>query len=332
MDMATVIRNAKPGDRVHIPLNCEVRRIDSKSGRVLRYTASNEVVDRYKTIIKVDGWETKNWLASPAIFWSHNSSEPPIGQGVRLSKEMHTRADGRQEKRLAVDIDYIPREVYPFADMIFRMAERGDIRTVSVGFDVLEKREPNEDEIAEHRLTEKSGVVVLARNELYEISNVGVPGNPEALIDTLASSLPAARSFKPADVTEKWLNDQLEAIRRNLMGEKAEQIAQATKAWASERGAASYEDEETRLDQPMTERRFREILREVIGPTEKRMADCFRGLAKRSEMVNLSLALEDLNQKVAERAAAPVRQPEKKADADLYGKLLTDIKLNLKGD
>lgn len=321
MDLATLtretvkaIRESKIGSRINLVLPCEVRQIGEPSDRTLRFTASNEMVDRYRTIIKADGWDLKNWLANPVIQYGHDSSQPPIGHGVRAERESYVRADGKADRRLAIDVKYEPREVYPFADMLYQMALSGTLRAVSVGFDILEKRDPTAEEIKQYGLPEKDhGITVLARNELYELSVVNIPGNPLALIDTLSSVLPEVRSAKPEDVTEEWLGEKLELCRRNLS---------ADGDWTKE------------LDKPLTERRLRQILTEFFGQGEKRMGDCLRGLAKRTEVTNLSLQVEDLSKQVktleAKRAAAPAK-PTNLYDDVLIKKQLADITKNLKG-
>lgn len=323
MDVSTVAREAKVGSRLSLTLPFEVRQVGDPSERTLRFTASNEMVDRYRTIIKANGWKLDNWLANPVIQYGHDSSQPPVAQGVRAVTETYTRADGKTDQRLAIDVRFIPREVYPFADMLYQMALRGDIRASSVGFDVLEKRDPTEDEIKQHGLSEKSGVVVFARNELYELSIVNIPGNPLALIDTLSSYLPEVRTAKAEDVTEAWIAEKFEAVRRNLAGT----VRANEPEWTKD------------LDQPITERRLRAVLSEFFTRGEQRMTDCLRGTAKRTEVINLQLALEDISRKVDGKRAAtpPAPAPARaKINDEPYDSVLrlqlTEITKNLKGE
>jgi HK97 family phage prohead protease len=148
------------------------------AARTLRFVASDESIDRHRTIIKQDGWILDNFRKNPVLLWMHNAGEP-IGHVVRSMVE-----DGR----LMADAEFADD---PLSDRIYKLYKAGALRAVSVGFRALETREPSEDE-------KKSGVTLYhTRQELFELSAVSIPSNPNALIQTLGLSA------TPEEVTEE---------------------------------------------------------------------------------------------------------------------------------
>jgi len=123
-------------------------------------------VDRYGDVIEMEGWELDNYLQNPVFLWAHDYKQPPIGKAVAVEKT---------SKGLVFRIKFAEPEVYPFADTIFKLYLGGYLRATSVGFQDLE-REP---------ITDKEGRQTgwrYKRQELYELSAVPVPANPQALI------------------------------------------------------------------------------------------------------------------------------------------------------
>ncbi len=116
------------------PLNTHVRAIDEQN-RVLTLVASTEAVDRYGDIIRVKGWKLDNYKKNPVFLWGHRSGDPPIGKTVRIWTETNPPA-------LVHDIQFATKEVYPFADTIYKLYKGGFLRATSVGFMPLEAPKP----------------------------------------------------------------------------------------------------------------------------------------------------------------------------------------------
>lgn len=117
--------------------------------------ATNEAVDRDGEIIKVAGWDFKNFMKNPIMLWGHDFHGLPIG-GV--------------EKIEIVDGNVVVTGVFAntfFAQEVRQLFEDGFLRTVSVGF-IPKQRDPEDPSI-------------ITEAELLEISFVPVPSNPEAL-------------------------------------------------------------------------------------------------------------------------------------------------------
>jgi len=149
----------------------------SAKPRTKSYVFSDETVDRMGDVILVGGWDLGNYKQNPVILWGHNAGAPPIGTASRVKT---ARIDGK--RALVGDVSFVEEEVNPHAETIWRLAEAGVLRTVSVGFKPIEASWG--DDVTEKERT-KYGVgkygVLYRRSELLETSIVSVPANPGAV-------------------------------------------------------------------------------------------------------------------------------------------------------
>lgn len=175
------------GEKRLIALVQKLRSIDVEK-RTIEFVASTETTDRYGDVIRVSGWETRNYMRNPVFLWAHRSSDPPIGKTVKLFTETTPPA-------LVQVVQFADKDTYPFADTIFNLYRDGFMNAVSVGFKPTEKpkpiRNPDTDQITGFEFT---------KQELMELSAVPLPANPDAL----------ARGF---DET-KYSKDELDVIHR----------------------------------------------------------------------------------------------------------------------
>jgi len=193
----------------------KLRSIDEKN-RILTLVASTEAVDRYGDIIRVKGWKLANYMKNPVFLWGHRSSDPPIGRSVRVWTETNPPA-------LVHDIQFATKDVYPFADTIYKLYKGKFLNATSVGFMPLSEPTPAYDE--EGNLT---GGQEFTNQELLELSAVSIPANPEALgraLDSERLNAILAELFEvPRDEkVERFLRDldegasSLSPLLKNLM-------------------------------------------------------------------------------------------------------------------
>jgi hypothetical protein len=157
-------------------LDFQVRQVGDPEERILEFIGSTAVVDRYGDIIEVAGWDLANYKNNPIFLWAHNSSLPPLGRAVSVKKTAEA---------LVFQIKFASREEYggewpaiaPSPETIYNLYLNGYLRATSVGFSYIE-REPIIDPKNDGRQT---GWRFL-KQELYELSAVPVPANPEALM------------------------------------------------------------------------------------------------------------------------------------------------------
>jgi len=152
----------------HKALDFQVRQVGNPEDRTLEFIGSTAAVDRYGDIIEPAGWDLKNYKKNPVFLWGHNYSMPPIGKAVSVKIT---------DNALIFQIQFATAEEYAFADTIYRLYLGGFLKATSVGFQDLE-REPIVDKKNEGRQT---GWHFL-KQELYELSGVTVPANPDAIM------------------------------------------------------------------------------------------------------------------------------------------------------
>ena len=134
------------------------------------FVASEESKDRMSDVIRVGGWELKNFRKNPVMLFGHNHNLPVIGRVGRVE------ISGKQ--LLASKSQFDMED--PFAATISGKYERGFMRAVSVGFRPLDFAFMGDD----------SGGVDFKSQELLEVSTVGVPAHPAALRKALVVDAP----------------------------------------------------------------------------------------------------------------------------------------------
>jgi HK97 family phage prohead protease len=157
-----------------------VQRVSVTRGRVvdevrrkIRFCFSDDTVDRMNDRIFASAWDLKNFARSPVVLWSHDASQPPIGRASNV------RVEGN---RLMGDIEFMSAELYPFSDLIYRLAKGGWINSVSVGF--LPREWTRSTDPA------RTGGFDYTRVELLEVSSVPVPAQSNALIEARRMGCP----------------------------------------------------------------------------------------------------------------------------------------------
>ena len=156
-------------------MSTEVREV-TLGEPVLDFIASDESLDRYEEVIKVDGWELENFRRNPVIPDCHDYSSITRILGRARSTEV-------SEKRLVNRVEFCMDN--PLGAMAFKMAKAGFIKSQSVGFIPLEWE--NGSGKGEARRT-------YLRCELLEISLVVVPANPSATMGLALKSGALERS------------------------------------------------------------------------------------------------------------------------------------------
>jgi HK97 family phage prohead protease len=168
----------------------------AQEGRTVSFVFSDSSVDRYGDTIDARGWVLDNFKANPVALFGHdaNTVENVIGNARNV------RVEGN---RLIGDIEFMPAETNPNAEVVYQMVKGGYLKTVSVGFQPLEW----------HLTKDKNrpGGVDFRKQELLEISIVPIPANPNALTQAKAAGLDIERIGLKADaaplVSKKGMYD-----------------------------------------------------------------------------------------------------------------------------
>ena len=191
-------------------LDFEIKAVGDPQDRVLEFVGSTAQVDRYGDVIEVEGWDLKNYKKNPVFLWAHDYRQPPVGKAVQV---------GKTDQGLLFQVKFATAEEYPFADTIYKLYLGGYLRATSVGFQDL-AREP---------ITDKEGKQVgwrFKKQELYELSAVPVPANPNALIMAVQKGVVSPREVE--DLTGVPFEVDLNQGERHGTGEPEEFDKQET--------------------------------------------------------------------------------------------------------
>ncbi|MBI5522920.1 MAG: HK97 family phage prohead protease [Desulfarculus sp.] len=165
---------------VHKILDFEVSQVD-EAARTFWAVASTGGVDRQGDLIESAGWQVDNFLKNPVIPWAHDYAAPPV------AKALAVRVQG---DKLLFQAQFPTAQEYAFADTIYKLYRGGYLRAFSVGFAPLESR------VVVHQVEGRAhtGNHYL-KQELYEISCVTLPANPQALAQLALKGLSANGLF-----------------------------------------------------------------------------------------------------------------------------------------
>jgi len=164
----------------------------------LKIRASTNKIARDGGIIEAGAWENdlSRYDSNPVIMFAHDYSHPPVGNAVQTVVD---HSDGSLVQYVRW-LDGLTNDHWDqLAHRLRRLYEVGGMRAWSVGFDVHEWREPNEDERA---MASEQGIDVYwvaTRAELLETSAVPVPADPYA--NTVDKALRSAHKKGILDVT-----------------------------------------------------------------------------------------------------------------------------------
>jgi hypothetical protein len=180
---------------LHKAIDFQVREVGDPADRILEFVGSTADVDRYGDIIEVEGWDTKNYLKTGAPFlWAHMGSMPPLGNAVKVSKS---------PEALKFQIKFAAPETYgdgwpstiPTPDTVYRLYRHGIMGATSVGFNALE-REPILGKADDQGYRPQTGWR-FTKQELYELSAVPVPANPNAVIQAVQKGIITEKEAAP---------------------------------------------------------------------------------------------------------------------------------------
>ena len=119
--------------------------------------ATDASVDRDGEVLTIDGWEIENYLKNPVMFIDHNS------WSINYIASKVTKIYFENNQMVIEGIFTDKTEAWRIAQSLY---QDGFLKTVSVGFLIKSRNEDNNK--------------IIERKELYEISWVGVPCNPNA--------------------------------------------------------------------------------------------------------------------------------------------------------
>lgn len=202
----------KEGEIIRRAFSSDIVKAIDKENRVVDFVISTETVDRYGDIIRVGGWDLKQYKKNPVVLFGHNSHIPPIGKALSVNKDA---------KSLKATAQFMDKEVSAFAHSIFRMLEEKFLRAVSVGFIPKDWEKINDDD---GHLTGFE----FKKQELLEFSVVPIPANPDCLMDAKAKGIDVS-PFKhfAENILDNW--DDAGDVIKSLYGSNRKDIEKIRK-------------------------------------------------------------------------------------------------------
>lgn len=143
--------------------------LGSIAGRRIGYKFSGGGVARDGHTIDPNGWQLAHFLENPIFLWGHDDEQPPIGRVTDI---------GVVQGWLRGVVEYAEADVYPFADVVFRMVKAGFINAVSTSWLPIEWKMSND--------RSRPGGIDFLEQELLEISQVTLPAQADALVEARA--------------------------------------------------------------------------------------------------------------------------------------------------
>lgn len=134
-----------------------------EDGGKYTFTISTGSIDRERDTLAVSGWQLDNYRKNPTVLWAHDYSALPVGRAESIFS---------RNGQLVARMEFVPAEVYPFAETVRQLIDGGFLKATSVGFRPLE-----------WDFNEERGGFDFKKQELLEFSIVPIPANPDALIE-----------------------------------------------------------------------------------------------------------------------------------------------------
>jgi hypothetical protein len=150
--------------------------------RSVEVIASTTSVDGHGDILEQD-WRLERYRKNPVVLWHHNrfeSSPWSMGEGIRPEDLLpigHAENVRIENGCLCAKLLFGSAEYNQMSERVFLGFKEGHIRAVSVGF--------RPGKITEEKV-DGGTLYRLSQNDLYEISAVPIPSNPDAVAKHIA--------------------------------------------------------------------------------------------------------------------------------------------------
>jgi hypothetical protein len=158
----TLLRKAAP---------VTIKSMDEKA-RSVRVIASTESIDSYDECV-VQDWDLSRYEKNAPVLYLHNAGGGFCGPSTKDTFPVGYATDvAVVDGQLEATLNFVDANASPLAEYVWQGIVQGSLRAVSVGFcprDVKPGKKDGED------------VLFLSGNELFEISVVPIPANPDAV-------------------------------------------------------------------------------------------------------------------------------------------------------
>lgn len=148
-----------------------------RGDRVVSFRSSTPDLDRHGTRVLPMGIQTENYDRNPIFLWGHDGYGGLVG-GPSIESVIG-RTIGHQKSREAFDhdVEFVPADVNPKAEMALRLVQLDFLGPTSIGF---EPKRFHEEAQQRGAAPDAPPVVVFDEVDLLEVSLVPIPSNPHA--------------------------------------------------------------------------------------------------------------------------------------------------------
>ena len=213
---------------IDVAINDAVTDRDDKK-RKMTVIVSNEIENRYGHVVKVKGWDYKNYMKSPIVLVNHNADALPVAKATRVWKN-------NKKNALMANIQFLDEGVSPEADLVWALYDNGFMTSVSPGYLV-------DYDKATYGKSEKEPKVTFNGQELLEISLANIPANPEAI---RTNSM--VQECLELGVIDENLIDKLEETMKKADDETDEIDAETDQTDTNEEDSVENTEQITNLD------------------------------------------------------------------------------------
>lgn len=141
----------------------EIKEYKEVDDEIIEIMASDETIDRDNDIIRVDGWQTENWLKTGSLLYGHDPSSPFNVVGSAEGAEV-------RDRKLYLKSRLAKKGTSETHDMIRSLIKQKVLKGVSVGFKAIDYEQNDH------------GGLNFLKQELLEISLTPVPANANAMV------------------------------------------------------------------------------------------------------------------------------------------------------
>jgi HK97 family phage prohead protease len=167
-----------PRDLIRKTFPTHIERKAGAGDRVRRFVLTTDTLDRDFEVVIPVGAQYYEYLRNPQMLWAHKYDHPPVGKCLKLELV-------RRDSALVGDFEFARTK---FADEIFGLYRDGFLRAVSIGFRALEVGPPTGEMMVARPELAKC-LRIIKRWNLFEVSAVPIPSNPEALEEAVQKGL-----------------------------------------------------------------------------------------------------------------------------------------------
>lgn len=171
-------------------------RVKSAKDNTIIGIASTPTPDRDGDVVDPMGVDTENFQKNPVLLWGHDAHSLPIGKVTNITKSL---------QGIEFEAEFAVKQ-NPLAKQVWELMRDGFLNSFSIGF--MPKERENE---------------VIKQSELFEISVVNIPANPEALMSRAYKSFEKSLNKLEVDYKNMYvLSDLRSKLPEELSAEELE--------------------------------------------------------------------------------------------------------------